>query len=175
MADAQDYKVKDISLADWGRKEIAMAEDEMPGLMALREEFGDQQAAEGRAHRRLPAHDHPDRGADRDPAGARRHRALVVVQHLLHPGPCRRRHRRRRHAGVRLEGHERGRILVVHRADHARAGRLDAEHDPRRRRRPDPADAPEVPGDAGRRARHLARRPRPACTACAKWRKTASC
>ena len=35
-----DYKVADISLADWGRKEIAIAETEMPGLMALREEFG---------------------------------------------------------------------------------------------------------------------------------------
>ncbi len=35
-----DYKVKDFSLAEWGRKEISMAEDEMPGLMALREEFG---------------------------------------------------------------------------------------------------------------------------------------
>jgi len=35
-----DYKVKDFALADWGRKEIAMAEDEMPGLMAIREEFG---------------------------------------------------------------------------------------------------------------------------------------
>ena len=34
-----DFKVKDISLADWGRKEIAIAETEMPGLMALREEF----------------------------------------------------------------------------------------------------------------------------------------
>ncbi len=34
------YKVKDISLAEWGRKEIALAEAEMPGLMALREEFG---------------------------------------------------------------------------------------------------------------------------------------
>ena len=34
------YKVKDISLADWGRKEIRLAEAEMPGLMALREEFG---------------------------------------------------------------------------------------------------------------------------------------
>ena len=33
---APDYKVKDISLADWGRKEIAIAENEMPGLMALR-------------------------------------------------------------------------------------------------------------------------------------------
>ena len=35
-----DYKVRDITLAEWGRKEISMAETEMPGLMALREEFG---------------------------------------------------------------------------------------------------------------------------------------
>ena len=35
-----DYKVADIDLADWGRKEIAIAETEMPGLMALREEYG---------------------------------------------------------------------------------------------------------------------------------------
>jgi adenosylhomocysteinase len=36
-----DYKVADITLADWGRKEIAIAETEMPGLMALREEYGE--------------------------------------------------------------------------------------------------------------------------------------
>ena len=36
-----DYKVKDISLAEWGRKEIEIAESEMPGLMALREEYGE--------------------------------------------------------------------------------------------------------------------------------------
>ena len=35
-----DYKIKDLALADWGRKEIQLAEVEMPGLMALREEFG---------------------------------------------------------------------------------------------------------------------------------------
>ena len=35
-----DFKVADIALADWGRREIAIAETEMPGLMALREEFG---------------------------------------------------------------------------------------------------------------------------------------
>ena len=35
-----DFKVKDLSLADWGRKEIAIAETEMPGLMAVREEYG---------------------------------------------------------------------------------------------------------------------------------------
>jgi adenosylhomocysteinase len=39
MADHHDYVVKDITLADWGRKEIAIAEVEMPGLMATREEF----------------------------------------------------------------------------------------------------------------------------------------
>ena len=44
---ANDYKVADISLADWGRKEIAIAETEMPGLMALREEFGDQKPLAG--------------------------------------------------------------------------------------------------------------------------------
>jgi adenosylhomocysteinase len=37
---SQDFRVKDISLAEWGRKEIEMAQDEMPGLMALRAEFG---------------------------------------------------------------------------------------------------------------------------------------
>jgi len=42
-----DYKVKDISLADWGRKEMAIAETEMPGLMALREEYGDKQPLRG--------------------------------------------------------------------------------------------------------------------------------
>ncbi|MEQ8165626.1 MAG: adenosylhomocysteinase, partial [Alphaproteobacteria bacterium] len=40
MASSEDYKVKDIELADWGRREIAIAETEMPGLVALREEFG---------------------------------------------------------------------------------------------------------------------------------------
>ncbi len=41
------YKVKDISLADWGRKEIRLAEAEMPGLMALREEFGKTKPLKG--------------------------------------------------------------------------------------------------------------------------------
>ena len=41
------YKVKDISLAEWGRKEIKLAEAEMPGLMALRKEFGDSKPLSG--------------------------------------------------------------------------------------------------------------------------------
>jgi adenosylhomocysteinase len=42
-----NYKVKDITLADWGRKEIELAEAEMPGLMALREEFGSSKPLKG--------------------------------------------------------------------------------------------------------------------------------
>src|SRR5207344_1798655 len=41
------YKVKDISLAEWGRKEIKLAEAEMPGLMALRQEYGTSQPLKG--------------------------------------------------------------------------------------------------------------------------------
>ena len=40
MSEFTDYKVKDMALADWGRKEITIAETEMPGLMSLREEYG---------------------------------------------------------------------------------------------------------------------------------------
>ncbi len=47
VADKLKYKVKDISLAEWGRKEIKLAEAEMPGLMALREEFGKSKPLSG--------------------------------------------------------------------------------------------------------------------------------
>ena len=47
MSAADDFKVADIALADWGRKEIAIAETEMPGLMALRAEFGAARPLEG--------------------------------------------------------------------------------------------------------------------------------
>ena len=43
----KDYAVKDINLADWGRKEIDIAETEMPGLMATRAEFGPSQPLKG--------------------------------------------------------------------------------------------------------------------------------
>jgi adenosylhomocysteinase len=42
-----DYKIADIGLADWGRKEVAIAESEMPGLMALREEYKNNQPLKG--------------------------------------------------------------------------------------------------------------------------------
>ena len=47
MAAAADYKVKDISLAEWGQKEISMAQDEMPGLMAIRAEYGNTKPLAG--------------------------------------------------------------------------------------------------------------------------------
>lgn len=47
MSEHTDYKVADLSLAAWGRKEIAIAETEMPGLMALREKYGTQNPLAG--------------------------------------------------------------------------------------------------------------------------------
>lgn len=47
MSQFTDYKVADLSLAEWGRKEVTIAEGEMPGLMALREEYGESQPLKG--------------------------------------------------------------------------------------------------------------------------------
>lgn len=47
MPDTQDYQIADISLADWGRKEIEIAETEMPGLMALRKAYAKEQPLKG--------------------------------------------------------------------------------------------------------------------------------
>src|SRR5258706_13758500 len=44
---ANDYKVKDISLAEWGRKEIGIAEHEMPGLMSVRKKYAASRPLEG--------------------------------------------------------------------------------------------------------------------------------
>src|SRR4249920_732371 len=47
VTETRDYRVADLKLSDWGRKEIAIAETEMPGLMAIREEFVSQQPLRG--------------------------------------------------------------------------------------------------------------------------------
>ena len=47
MNDFLKYKVKDISLSEWGRKEIEIAESEMPGLLSLRQEYGDSKPLKG--------------------------------------------------------------------------------------------------------------------------------
>ena len=119
------FKVADLSLAEFGRKEIELAEHEMPGLMAMRAEFGASKPLAGRPHHRIAAHDRADGRAHRDPDRAGRRGALGQLQHLLDPGPRRRRRRRRarRHggqpqgrAGLRLEGRDARGVLVVHRA-----------------------------------------------------------
>ena len=78
-----DYKVADISLADWGRREIAIAETEMPGLHGIARRVRGVATTFGGADRRLPAHDDPDGGADRNPDRVGRHRALELVQYLF--------------------------------------------------------------------------------------------
>ena len=112
----QPYKVLDCSpeeferLAVWGRKEINLAENEMPGLMALREKYGKSKPLAGAPRCRLPAHDDPDRRPDRDAArtGCRSH--LEQLQHLLDPRPRRLCDRQGRHSCLCLEGRDRRRI-----------------------------------------------------------------
>ena len=52
-----DYKVKDINQAEFGRKEISLAETEMPGLMALRKEYKGKKPLKGSKNFRMFAHD----------------------------------------------------------------------------------------------------------------------
>ena len=103
------YKVADLKLAEWGRKEIRLAEHEMPGLMALRARYAAKKPLAGARDHGQPAHDGADGGAHRDARGPWRRRALGLVQHLLDAGPRRRGGRRRpsgdRRHGGRPEGH----------------------------------------------------------------------
>ena len=126
-----DYKVADIELADWGRKEIAIAETEMPGLMALRTEYAGQNPLEGA---RIVGCLHMTI------------QTAVLIETLValgaevrwsscniffHTGSRGRRDRQYGRARIRLERRNRGGILVVCRANRQRAGRLDTEHDSR--------------------------------------------
>ena len=116
-----DYKVRDISLAEWGRKEIHMAEDEMPGLMALRTEYGASKPLKGA---RIVGSLHMTI------------QTAVLIETLTALGATVRwsscnifstqdhaaaADRRRRDARVRLEGHERAGVLGVHRGNRAAA------------------------------------------------------
>ena len=58
------YKVADITLADFGRKEIDLAEKEMPGLMALREKYGESKPVKRCPYHGIITYDHPDRRTD---------------------------------------------------------------------------------------------------------------
>ena len=81
------FKVADLSLAEWGRKEIDLAEQEMPGLMAVRREYAAAQPLKGKKIMGSLAHDRADRGPRRDARRVGRRRALGLLQHLQHAGP----------------------------------------------------------------------------------------
>ena len=125
-----DYKVADLSLADFGRTEIELAEHEMPGLMAMRERYGDSKPLAGARiagslHmtiqtavliETLTALGAEVRWASCNIFSTQDHAAAaVVVGPRGHPrGPAGR-------PGLRLEGRDAGGVLVVHPADPALA------------------------------------------------------
>ena len=131
-AGREPYKVADLSLAEFGRKEIEPGRAGNARLDGAAQAARRQEAARRHADHGQPAHDHSNGGADRDADRARRRRALGVVQHLLDPGSRGRGGRRRApgdgrhgaesegHAGVRVEGRDARRVLVVH----ERSGRV---------------------------------------------------
>ena len=166
-----DFKVADLSLADFGRTEIQLAEHEMPGLMAMRERYGDSKPLAGaRIAGSLHMTD-PDRRAHRDARRARRRGPLGLLQHLLDPGPRRRGGRgrpgghRRRPAGVPVFAWK-GETLEEYwwctqqilqwPGEHVR------QHDPRRRRRRH--DAASTSASRRRRPARRPTRPPPRAT-----------
>ena len=134
-----DYIVKDIGLADWGRKELDMAETEMPGLMAIREEYGPRQPLKGARiagslHmtiqtgvliETLKALGADVRWASCNIYSTQDHAAAAIAE-------C-------GHAGVRDQGREPRGVLGLRPQDLRMGRRRLAEHDPRRRRRRHPA------------------------------------
>ena len=126
-----DYKVADLNLADWGRKEIKIAETEMPGLMAIRAEFAAQQ---------------PLRGARIAGSLHMTIQTAVLIETLqalgadvrwascnilLDPGSRRRRHCRQGHAGVRGQGRNTRGVLGIRPQNLRVAKRRAGQHDPR--------------------------------------------
>ena len=111
MAAFTDYHVADIKLADWGRKELDMAEVEMPGLMSTREEYAKSQPLKGA---RISGSLH----------------MTIQTAVLINPGPCGCSHSGRRHSSFCLQGRDAQGILAVYCEDF-RLGRWpDNQHDP---------------------------------------------
>ena len=175
------YKVADLGLAEWGRKEIRLAEQEMPGLMALRERYGKTKPLAGA---RVMGSLHmtiqtavlietlAELGADVrwvscNIFSTQDHAAAAVAVGRPETGGTRR--EPARHSGVRVEGRDARRVLVVHdrSARLARRQRPDAHR--RRRRRRDALRAQGLRVREGRqgagvrrgqRARRVGRDPR---------------
>ena len=130
---SKDYKIADIALSDWGRKEILIAETEMPGLMALREEYGDSKPLKGAKicgclHmtiqtavliETLTALGAEVRWSSCNVFSTQDHAAAAIAETCT----C-----------FCLEGRNRGRILVVYRTNTDWAWELETKYDSRRRR-----------------------------------------
>ena len=154
-----DYVIADITLADWGRKEINIAETEMPGLMAIREEFAKTQPLKGARitgslHmtiqtavliETLQALGAQVRWASCNIFSTQDHAAAAIAV--------------KRHAGVRRQGRDAQGLLGLHPPDLrvARVCRCAGQHDPRRRRRRHAAAAPRHQGREGREPARQAR------------------
>ncbi len=130
MAAFTDYHVADIKLADWGRKELDMAEVEMPGLMSTRAEYAKAQPLKGaRISGSLHMTVQTAVLIETLKASGCRH-PLGFLQHLFNPGSCGGGHRRLGHSGFCLQGRDPEGILAVHCKDF-RLGRWpDNQHDP---------------------------------------------
>ena len=108
------YKVADMSLADWGRKEISIAEYEMPGLMSIRNKYA---AGKPLAGVRITGSLHMTIQTAvliETLVASGRRSALGKLQHLLDPGPRGGGDRGCRRSGLCVEGRVARRVLVVH-------------------------------------------------------------
>jgi adenosylhomocysteinase len=114
----QDYEIADLGLAAWGRKELTIAETEMPGLMAIREEYAKAQPLKG-ARITGSLHMTIQTGVlveTLQALGAQvRWASCNIFSTQDHAAAA----RGRRHAGVRLQGRVAGRLLGLH-APHLR-------------------------------------------------------
>ena len=144
-AGSTDYHVADLGLVEWGRREIAIAESEMPGLMALRAEYGKRQPLKGARiagsiHmtiqtavliETLQALGADVRWASCNIFSTQDHAAAAIAAGG---------------AGVRLQGRNARGILGIHPSHLRVGGRRHGQHDPGRRRRCDAAGAPRQAG-----------------------------
>ena len=134
FSETEQYKVRDIGLADFGRKELDIAEHEMPGLMAVREKYAAARPLEGV---RIMGSLHMTV------------QTAVLIETLTALGAsvrwasCRR-HRQIRHPRLRLEGGNAAGILGLYVEGHELSGRAGAAADCGRRRRRHPAYPPRV-------------------------------
>jgi len=106
-----DYRIADITLADWGRKEIDIAEHEMPGLMAIRRKYATQIPLDGV---RITGSLHMTIQTAVLIETLKDIGALGLVQYLFHPRPSCCRNCHNRHPGLCLERRNSGRVLGMH-------------------------------------------------------------